>query len=147
MKIKCHNTSNIEISHSMMTPYILLSLFLLLSILPLQTLFAQGNSTELSDNSTNQQLIKEIEEQLSILEDGVLSINAVSMIERAEKALHTSEEIGYQRGIIKANFVLGLSYHSIDNYKKSLQHYAAIKSNKESDKYPHYITLMHQGKG
>ncbi len=99
------------------------------------------------DSSDHDELIQQIEQQLSILENKMEPMNAMSMIENAYKALRISEQIGYQRGIIKANYILGLSYYYAGDYKATLRHYVAVSSNEVVHHYPHYLSLIHKGKG
>lgn len=95
----------------------------------------------------NEKLIAQIEDQLSILEDKMETMNTRTLIENAHEALRLSEKIIYKRGVVKAHYVLGVAHNFAGDYKKALNHYTEIGQNEESRQYPHYLSLMHRGKG
>ena len=99
----------------------------------------------------NKQAYKEeidyIESQLSILEDSMELTNARSMIDKAIDAFKLSQEIGYQRGIIKSQYVLGLANFYTGDYKQSLNYFQKTIENRDIEKFPHYISMTHKGKG
>lgn len=99
------------------------------------------------DKQTHKQEIDYIESQLSILENSMERTNARSMIEKAIDALRLSQEIGYQRGVIKSQYILGLANFYTGDYKQSLNYFQQTIENRDIEKFPHYISMTHKGRG
>lgn len=112
-------------------------LFLLFSHLPISS----------KNDSIKQARIEQVEELLKVIQDRTNSFDPKLGISAADEALRISEDIGYNRGIIKSYYVKSFAYYFLGDFKQSLQYASKIESVHAKSKYSYYITLMHQMKG
>lgn len=98
------------------------------------------------DTERNQQ-IEYIESVLKLVESDIKPRNAGQTVKDAYRALKLSEKIGYQRGVIKAHYIIALSYFYSVEYKLAMQYVSKIETLKDVKSNYHYITQMHYLKG
>lgn len=93
------------------------------------------------------QQIEHIETTLRLAEGDIKPRTTSQTVKEAYQALKLSEEIGYQRGVIKAHYIIALSYFYSVDYKLSMQYLTRIENLKGIEKHCHYLTQMHYLKG
>lgn len=86
------------------------------------------------DTERNQQ-IEYIESVLKLVESDIKPRNAGQTVKDAYRALKLSEKIGYQRGVIKAHYIIALSYFYSVEYKLAMQYVSKIETLKDVEKH------------
>lgn len=100
-----------------------------------------------SNKKELQRKIEDIESALMLVENKIEPRNTMRTINEAKNALSIAEEIKYDRGIIKAHYIIALSYFYTSDYKESMRYLVKIEHLKGIKKQIHYIAQMHYLKG
>lgn len=104
----------------------------ILVIILLLTTFMHLNAGVKEDKT---QQIEYIESVLKLVESDIKPRNAGQTVKDAYRALKLSEKIGYQRGVIKAHYIIALSYFYSVEYKLAMQYVSKIETLKDIEKH------------
>lgn len=102
----------------------------------------------LASSKTAKELkIEYVEELLKVLQNKETPFDPQLVIASANEALRISQDISYDRGIIKSYYTLSFGYFFMGDFKQSLYNASQIENVKDLSKHSYYITLMRQMKG
>lgn len=100
-----------------------------------------------NNNRERNKQIESIESALRLVESSIKPRNTMLTIDEAKGALKLAEDIKYHRGIIKAHYIIALTYFYAADYKQSMSYVVKIEHLKDINKHIQYLAQMYYLKG